>query len=143
MLPDPPDWGELSKIVAGISPFHHLVTKPGSPMDPMTDVWDYNTVLDDYSDLTRLMHSLDIAVHPWPLQDDMLRYRKTAHAETKMFVKQACDGFFVEFPADSYRWFNELGYHSTLNYEHPEHNLELLDLNLEITKSCIADRHKY
>jgi len=73
----------------------------------------------------------------------MLKYRKTAHAETKMFVKQACDGFFVEFPADSYRWFTELGNHSTLNYEHLEHRLESKDLNLEIIKSCKADRYKY
>ena len=57
-----------------------------------------------------------------------------------MFVKQACDGFFVEFPEDSYKWFTKLGNYSSLNFEHLEHSLESKDLNLEIIKSCIVDR---
>ena len=116
-------------------------TKPGSHMDPMTDEWDYNTVKDEYTDLCRLLHSLDIASHPWPLQDDNLQYRKTAHAETKMFITHGVDGFFVEFPKDSYRWFTELGNYSTLNFEHPLHTLQSKDLNLEIIEKCIADRY--
>ena len=143
IIPEPPDWGEIAKIVSGISPYHHLVTKPSALMDPMVDVWKYKIAKDEYSDLTRMMHKLGVAVHPWPMQDDWLIYKKTAYEETKMFVKQACDGFFVEFPANSYRWFTELGNYSTLNYEHLEHNLESKDLNLEIAKSCIANRHKH
>ena len=138
--PTIPDWDELSKLVSGISPFHHMLTKPNAPLDPMSDPWDYTTVKDEYTDFAKLMHKLDIAVHPWPLQDDRLKYRETAYAETKMFVAHGVDGFFVEFPADSYRWFTDLGLHSALNFDHPQHKLEAKDVNLEITKTCIADR---
>ena len=48
----------------------------------------------------------------------------------------------MEFPIDSYRWFNDLGNQSTLDFEHPLHTLESKDLNLEITKTCIADKYK-
>ena len=81
-FPDIPDWEELSKIVSGISPFHHMMTKPNSPMDPMCDRWSFKRTKNNYTDLARLCHSLGIAVHPWPLQDDRLVYRKTAYAET-------------------------------------------------------------
>jgi hypothetical protein len=88
------------------------------------------------------MHSLDIAVHPWPMMDDYLRYRKTAYGETNMYLKMGSDGLFVEFPADSYRWFTENGSMSTLDFDHPDHKLESKDLILEMTKTCIGDRHK-
>ena len=113
MKPDPyidrgfsPDWRELSKIVNGITPYHQLITKPGALTDANVDDWDRFKMTDDkYSDFIAMMHSLDIAVHPWPLKDDYLNYRKTAYAETKMFVNKGVDGFFVEFPADSLKWF--------------------------------------
>ncbi len=38
-----------------------------------------------------------------------------------MFVNKGADGFFVEFPFDSYRWFTDLGNQSRLVHEHPEH----------------------
>jgi hypothetical protein len=60
-----------------------------------------------------------------------------------MFVNKGADGFFVEFPFDSYRWFTDLGNQSRLVHEHPEHKLEDKDLNLEIDKVCIADRYKH
>ena len=92
-----PDWGELSKIINGVSPFHHMSAKPGSHLDPMTDSWNYGTVTDSYTDFCRTLHSVDLSVHPWPMKDDKLAYRKTPYAEQKMFVKHGVDGFFVEY----------------------------------------------
>lgn len=40
-------------------------------MDPMVDDWDKNAVPWGYSDFCKLMHSLDIAVHPFPLAEDI------------------------------------------------------------------------
>ena len=70
-----PDWGELSKIINGVSPFHHMSAKPGSHLDPMTDLWNYGTVTDSYTDFCRTLHSVDLSVHPWPMKDDKLTYR--------------------------------------------------------------------
>ena len=79
LKPDPyiergflPDWLELSKVVSGIAPYHHLITKRGAPLDPMTEIWDRSQVDNKYSDLIALLHSLDIAVHPWAIKDDRL-----------------------------------------------------------------------
>ena len=81
-----PDWLELSKIVSGTSPGHQYVTKPGSPLDPMSDDWDRSTIRETHSDMVKLLHSLDLAVHPWPLQDDNLHYLKKAYSETKLYL---------------------------------------------------------
>jgi len=140
-LPAIPNWGEVSKIINGISPFHQMMTKPGAHLDPMTDEWDYKTVEDSYTDLCRMLHSVDIAIHPWPMQDDHLSYRKTPYAEQKMFIKNGVDGFFVEFTKDSFRWFTDIGNYSTLDFSHPLHTLESKDLNLEMLKKCIANRY--
>jgi len=139
-----PDWGELSKVVSGISPDHQYVNRPGSPTDPMTDKWDRETVVDAYSEFNKMAHDLDMAIHPWPLQDDRLVYKKklNQYHETKLYVVKGCDGFFAEFPIDTYRWFEDLGNHSTLDFEHPAHDLESKDLNLEVLKKCIADRYR-
>jgi len=75
------------------------MTKPKAQLDPMTDKWRRRTPVDNsYSDFLATMHSLDLAVHPWPLRDDRLRYRDTAYLETKMFLDKGSDGYFVEFP---------------------------------------------
>jgi hypothetical protein len=59
------DWGEVAKVVSAISPVHHLVAKPGSALDSMTDNWSRSIVEDNYSEFVALMHSLDLAVHMW------------------------------------------------------------------------------
>lgn len=88
-----------------------------------------------------------MAIHPWPLQDDKLIYRELPHHETKMFVIMGIDGYFAEYPVDTYRWFTDLGNRSTLDYYHPEHRvmnvLELPDLNAEVYKVCKCDRYKH
>ena len=59
-----------------------------------------------------------------------------------MFVSNGSDGIFAEFPHDTERWFAELGNWSTLDHEHPEHNLatESKDLNLEILKKFLTKK---
>ena len=52
----------------------------------MTEDWDKRIVLNKYSGFVKYMHELNLAVHPWPLQDDMLVYRKNGYEETKMYV---------------------------------------------------------
>ena len=61
-----------------------------------------------------------------------------------MYITQGVDGLFVEFPIDSERWFTDLGNHSTLDFDkHPGHfGLESKDINLETTKTCIADQYQ-
>ena len=141
-----PDWGEVAHVVNAISPDHQFVTRPGTNLDPMTDDWDRGTVTDTYSEYGKLMHELGLAIHPWPLQDDKLIYRPKAHAETKMFIIKGIDGYFAEYPIDTYRWFTDLGNRSTLDYYHPEHLsrnvLEEPDLNIEVYKVCKCDRYK-
>ena len=89
---------------------------------------------------------MGVAIHPWPLQDDKLIYRSLPYEETHMFVVKGIDGYFAEYPIDTYRWFTDLGNRSTLNFEHPEHKqrnvLELPDLNAEIYSVCKCDRYK-
>ena len=65
------------------------MTKPDAEMDPMTDEWDYGITEHKYSNFAKLMHKLEMAIHPWPLQDDHLLYNKGkgGYVETSMYIK--------------------------------------------------------
>ena len=110
----------------------------------MTDKWDRETVIDAYSEFNKMAHNLKMAIHQNPLQDDRLVYEKklNQYHETKTTVVKGCDGFFFDFPIETFKWFEDLGNHSTLDFEHPSHNLEYKDLNLEVLKKCITDRYR-
>lgn len=41
----------------------------------MVDDWDKTIVKNEYPVFNRYMHSLDLAIHPWPIQDDRPVYR--------------------------------------------------------------------
>jgi glycerophosphoryl diester phosphodiesterase len=43
-------------------------------------------------------HELGLAVHPYSLQDDMLKYTSSPLDEHKLFVDKGVDGVFCEFP---------------------------------------------
>ena len=84
----------------------------------MTEDWDKGRAINEYSGFVKYMHELNLAVHPRPLQDDMLVYRKNGYEETKMYVVMGVDGMFCEYPVDSYRWYTDLGLHSKLKHNH-------------------------
>ena len=60
-----------------------------------------------------------------------------------MLLDKGVDGFFVEYPQNSYKWFTDQGSSSILKIQNPSHILEAEDINLEMTKVCIADRYKH
>lgn len=43
-------------------------------------------------------HSLGMAVHPYSMQDDMLRWTSSPLAEHQLYVNKQIDGIFTEFP---------------------------------------------
>ena len=51
------------------------------------------------------MHSLDMAVHPYTLRNDSLKYRESAYEETQLYVDKGIDGVFTEFPSATFTMF--------------------------------------
>jgi glycerophosphoryl diester phosphodiesterase len=43
-------------------------------------------------------HKLGLAVHPYSLQDDMLKWTKGVLDEHILFINKGVDGIFTEFP---------------------------------------------
>jgi len=60
--------------------------------------WDKTKVDNNYSPFIKQMHDLELAVHPYTLQDDKLVYRTTAYDEAQLYVDKGIDGIFCEYP---------------------------------------------
>ena len=43
--------------------------------------WDHSTITDTYSPFIEQMHTLELAVHPYTLQDDMLKFTDSMFEE--------------------------------------------------------------
>ena len=72
----------------------------------MSDSGEANS---DYSAYIKQMHDLDLAVHPYVDQDDMLTDGNTVYEEAEMFVNKGVDGIFCEFPHTQYVLMQHLG----------------------------------
>ena len=48
-------------------------------------------------------HNLNLKVHPWIFQDDVLHYTKNSVDEFKVYLKKGVDGIFTEFPESTYQ----------------------------------------
>ena len=83
------DYSEVSQQVHGVGPPNAWI------MQTMSDTGDANS---DYSAYIKQMHDLDLAVHPYVDQDDMLTDGNTVYEEAEMFVNKGVDGIFCEFP---------------------------------------------
>ena len=56
------------------------------------------------------MHEFELAVHPWELQDDHLKYNSTkVWDEAQLYVDKGVDGLFVEFPHTTFTMFQAMG----------------------------------
>lgn len=99
-----PDWGEVSQLAhgVGVGPEAQHIFNPDVLTDKKREDWDKSVVSNDPSDFVTLMHSLELAVHPFTLQDDILIYRESAFEETKLYVEKGIDGIFCEFPLSTY-----------------------------------------
>jgi len=64
---------------------------------------------DEYSPYIAKMHALNMAVHPWEIQDDELQYEKIVYDETERYINKGVDGVFVEFPHIQFVLFEHFG----------------------------------
>eukprot|EP00344_Euplotes_crassus_P004446 CAMPEP_0197004254 /NCGR_PEP_ID=MMETSP1380-20130617/21146_1 /TAXON_ID=5936 /ORGANISM="Euplotes crassus, Strain CT5" /LENGTH=313 /DNA_ID=CAMNT_0042422987 /DNA_START=164 /DNA_END=1105 /DNA_ORIENTATION=+ len=85
------DW--ISSYSNGVGPKHTFMFN--------YDGEEFN--LDKPSRFIQQCHALDMRVHPWIFQDDILVYSEDAIDEAKIWETKGVDGYFTEFP------------HSTLN----------------------------
>jgi len=72
------------------------------------------------------MHKLDLAVHPYTLQDDNLQFESTVYDEVNLWVKKGIDGIFTEFPHSTNVLFTHLGNNSNF----PSTTSELAPYNI-------------
>jgi glycerophosphoryl diester phosphodiesterase len=57
--------------------------------------------LDQPSKFIQECHDLDLNVHPWILQDDILHYSSNSIDETTIWYNKGVDGLFTEFPENT------------------------------------------
>ena len=55
------------------------------------------------------MHQLKMAVHPWEIQDDELKFEDTVYEEVSRYINKGVDGVFTEFPSATYTLVEETG----------------------------------
>ena len=55
------------------------------------------------------MHDLKMAVHPWEIQDDELKFEDTVYEEVSRYINKGVDGVFGEFPHAQYTLFQHFG----------------------------------
>ena len=72
-------------------------------------VWDKTRVENNYSPFITQMHELELAVHPWTLQDDILVYRSSAYDEAQLYVDKGIDGVFCEYPHSENEMLTHIG----------------------------------
>lgn len=63
----------------------------------------------EYSKFITQMHDLELAVHPYTVQDDKLHYTSKVYDETELYINKGVDGLFVEFPHTQYVLFEHFG----------------------------------
>ena len=85
---------------------YHLMTKYAHGVGPPTEmIMNEDPADDTYSDFIAKMHELEMAVHPWEIQDDELQLEDTVYKETSRYINKGVDGVFVEFPHTQYTLF--------------------------------------
>ena len=52
-------------------------------------------------------HSLDLQIHPYTLQDDMLKYTDNPIDEALVFLKAGVDGLFCDFTENALVTFED------------------------------------
>ena len=140
------DWREVSSFINGISPEIQIASKPDSIIDPMVADWDKEkVVLTKYSVFNAMLHSLDMASHPFPIAEDRpdRMIARTGDDCTLLHIFGGCDGILGEFIDNTYRILN-LGHgnRSLLDFEkHPERefSLDWYDYNADALRECIAN----
>ena len=86
------------------------MTKYAHGVGPPTEmIMNEDPADDTYSDFIAKMHGLEMAVHPWEIQDDELQLEDTVYKETSRYINKGVDGVFVEFPHTQYSLFNHFG----------------------------------
>lgn len=91
------DLKEITKFAHGIGPkYMDIFAYKGEKFNPTTK-----------SKLVEEAHSLDLAVHPYILQDDVLHYTKSPIDETLLYLTKGVDGIFTEFPHETYSIYND------------------------------------
>jgi len=102
------DWETIGKVAHAVGPASDWVMNPESLTNKQQS-WDKSKVDNSYSPFIEKMHELELAVHPYTLQDDMLHYRSTAYDEAQLFVDKGVDGVFLEFPHSEHDLFSHMG----------------------------------
>ena len=102
------DFEKISTVAHAVGPDAQWIMNPLSLSDKQKD-WDHSTITDTYSTFIEQMHAYDMAVHPYTLQDDKLKYTSTVYDEAQLYVDQGIDGVFCEFPHTVNSLFTQMG----------------------------------
>jgi len=102
------DWQEISLVAHGVGAASDWVMNSES-LNKKQPVWDKTKVDNSYSPFIKQMHALELAVHPYTLQDDRLVYRDNAYDESQLYVDKGIDGVFCEFPHSESDMFTHMG----------------------------------
>ena len=55
------------------------------------------------------MHDLKMAVHPWEIQDDELKFEDTVYKEVSRYINKGVDEVFGKFSHTQYVLFQNFG----------------------------------
>ena len=102
------DWTEISNLCHAVGPASDWVMNNESLTNKQL-IWDKTNVDNLTSPFISSMHEMELAVHPYTLQDDKLVYRSSAFEETQLYVDKGIDGMFTEFPHATDDLFNHMG----------------------------------
>jgi len=64
-----------------VGPDSQYIMNPDSLTNP-EKTWDHSKITNTYSPFIEEMHALELAVHPYTLQDDKLKYTSSMFEET-------------------------------------------------------------
>lgn len=76
-----PQWESFGKKFHGVGPDSQWIMNPNSLITGPHD-WFMKLARNTYSNFIETMHSYDLAVHPYTMKDDDLKYRNNAYLET-------------------------------------------------------------
>lgn len=103
-----PQWESFGKKFHGVGPDSQWVMNPNSLIDGPHS-WDKSSATNTYSVFVETMHSYELAVHPYTLKDDSLKYRSNAYLETQLYVDNGVDGAFTEYCHTTFELFSGFG----------------------------------
>lgn len=106
------DYDDIATYANGVGvPSDWIMNSLSSTEMLMEMGFDFNktTQDEDYSNFIQQMHDLELAVHPYTVQDDKLHYESKVYDETELYVNKGVDGLFVEFPHTQYVLLNHFG----------------------------------